>query len=88
MMVQFVRANVPNHWLLIAVLAMTPGLIGVYVRQHEKLGSVGLIGFLLLFFGLPLLELSPSTPTLISVLFYLVLASFGVALLLDQHAAP
>lgn len=43
---------VPSHWLGgIAYLLLPLGLIGLYARQSEKAGLLGLIGFILAFVG-------------------------------------
>lgn len=55
---EYVRASQAVHLLDVgAVLLILLGLPAAYARQSSKAGIAGLIGMLLLFFGLPLLEL-------------------------------
>ena len=57
-LVQYVRQGTPVHTALyFVVLLILLGLPAVYVRQHDKVGIAGLAGFLLLFFGLPMVDL-------------------------------
>jgi len=49
----YVSKSEPVHVLLFAsVLLVMLGLPGVLIRQHEKTGVVGLIGFVFVYFGL------------------------------------
>lgn len=55
---QYAQASQPLHLLLyFAVMLILLGLPGVYARQSDKAGLLGLVGFLLLFFGLPFTDL-------------------------------
>jgi hypothetical protein len=57
-LVQYASAAQTIHLLLFfAVMLILLGLPGVYARQSDKVGVPGLVGFLLLFFGLPLVDL-------------------------------
>jgi hypothetical protein len=54
----YVRASAPVHLLDIgAILLILLGLPAAYAWQSSKAGIAGLIGMLMLFFGLPLFEL-------------------------------
>ena len=54
----YAQAGMPIHLLLyFAVLLILLGLPALYARQSNKIGILGLIGFVLLFFGLPLVDL-------------------------------
>jgi hypothetical protein len=73
MLPQYVQASQPLHLILyFAVMLILVGLPGVYARQSGKTGLLGLVGFLLLFFGLPLTDLIHSVvnftilPTLVA----------------------
>jgi hypothetical protein len=58
MLAQYVPAAQTIHLLLFfAVMLILLGLPGVYARQSDKVGVPGLVGFLLLFFGLSLVDL-------------------------------
>jgi hypothetical protein len=58
MLASYAQASQPIHLLLFfAVLLVLLGLPGVYARQSDQTGLLGLVGFLLLFFGVPLVDL-------------------------------
>ena len=55
---QYAQAGQPLHLMLyFAVMLVLLGLPGMYARQSDKTGLAGLAGFLLLFFGLPFVDL-------------------------------
>lgn len=55
---QYAQAAQPVHLLLyFAIMLILLGLPAVYVRQSHKAGLLGLAGFVLMFFGLPLMDL-------------------------------
>lgn len=55
---EYIRAGEPAHVVLFfAVLLILLGLPAVCVRQNHKAGLLGLIGVVLVFFGLPLMDL-------------------------------
>ena len=71
--VQYARQSTPVHAALyFAVMLVLLGLPAVYVRQREKTGWAGLAGFLLLFWGWPMVDLVHSValstylPTLVA----------------------
>jgi len=58
MLAAYAQASQPIHLMLFfAVMLVLLGLPGVYARQSEQTGLLGLVGFLLLFFGVPLVDL-------------------------------
>jgi hypothetical protein len=72
-LVQYVKQGTPVHTALyFAVMLVLLGLPAVYIRQRDKVGISGLEGFLLLFFGLPMVDLVHSVslfgivPTLVA----------------------
>jgi hypothetical protein len=72
----------PSHWLGgIAYLLIPLGLIGLYARQSEKVGWLGLIGFILTFVGF---AISAGANILLSVAVLPFLAARG----LDWLDAP
>ena len=72
---------VPSHWLGgIASLLIALGLIGLYARQSEKVGLLGLIGFILTFVGS---TLSAGASVYLSVGLIPFLAAQGMDSLVD-----
>ena len=70
---QYARQGLPVHTALyFVVMLILLGLPALYIRQRDKVGVMGLVGFLLLFFGLPLVDLVHSVimanilPTLVA----------------------
>lgn len=54
----YAQAGMPIHLLLyFAVMSILLGLPALHARQSDKTGILGLVGFVLLFFGLPLVDL-------------------------------
>ena len=55
---RYAQAGMPIHLLLyFGVMLILLGLPALHARQSDKTGALGLAGFLLLFFGLPLVDL-------------------------------
>lgn len=55
---EYARAAQPVHLLLyFAIMLILLGLPAVYARQSHKAGLLGLAGFVLMFIGLPLMDL-------------------------------
>lgn len=55
---EWAQANQSMHLLIFfVVMLVLVGLPGIYIRQSDKIGFPGLVSFLLLFFGLPLVDL-------------------------------
>lgn len=55
---EYARAAQPVHLLLyVAIMLILLGLPAVYARQSHKAGVLGLAGFVLMFIGLPLMDL-------------------------------
>lgn len=54
----YVQGSTPIHTALyFAVMLILLGLPALHARQSEKTGTLGLVGFVLIFFGLPLVDL-------------------------------
>jgi hypothetical protein len=83
---EYVRASQPVHVLLFfAVLLVLLGLPSVYARQSRKVGLLGAVGFVFLFFGVSLLDLVHSIleftllPTLVAQLPEQIMSIFTAA---------